>query len=1226
MNSKETSLRQARSNPQLRSTNHPRPLFTDDRGYYRPTASAEELEHARDPLHFLTLPPRHLQHHILTSSPHSSTPASALNLGSHRSRSCSIPKLSAASIDNLSARGVFPYELSKGDGWNTTDVLGQLLGWSDPILHPKPSLATLHPMERPSSDDSASPLQHVSKVSCSSSVDLGEEATPSDSTPQQKHPTSRAPLPPDLKEELLDQETSHDSPSQSPGPSTPTLTTANSRSLHHFPSNESNTIRFASPVTSKANQSDTVTKTSPPHSPESRHAAAEATGSPVKKHTSPFGQGVKLKSKALKRVKPLQTSESMSAFETSLADLTQEAENDEPRPRFQDPVVFDVLQTLEQHSDIFKYEIASTASRDSFADATPAHGKGSWTGHIRTGSTSSLLSQTSQGSDAKLDAHQITVSAAPSDDPRFVIWGEREPNTFGTSDAHPPLQQGVASAGTRRWSHKASVSHHDLHAAGQHAAHKHFQASPQKVLMAATVERWVAELTSKIDPELLADFFLTYRLFLSPMSLCQLLLTRFDWALAEPYQPQDEAARRIVRVRSFVVIRHWLLNYFVEDFVPDPQLRSTVTTWLNTTAKLPQIKASPSDQRLLKNLKKVVRRLKDQYASIGQALEHSAAQLSEAVYLGDSVVGQVLPQRSLQGPAIHLDEDVDLNFDTYTNATGASHQRGNAAVGHKGTEGMLLPVSPQKERRPSTVYNNQEPFFERAQPAKLVKQQPGSSPVRTSRSTSPVTPVLPLGHSPVSRAVTSTLGQFGRFKRMIQNRANSNANNAAVNASEAYTHDEMIADIFTSADDKQTSRSPSFEQSESPSSTSSYGLGTPSDSSQLSDDSSRTSDEQATHDLGIVVQGDHEEPALRHTFSSQTIKSQTPMPRIRPRSAHTELDQPQWLSEVDHGAFHRGDSSNSRSSVVQLDDVGLSDEESELDEVEPPRTLRRLPAARDLRQAETLRRLVSQASTTTFSSFATNKSPRIFNKPSLDSFRSSSSRHSENSPEGAVPGLITNFVIEGLNDSDDEEPGDVEAALRRLEGQIDDGKQKANAERVERQMAKSKAAASAGPVLETQSESEHESEEMDAGSQSDDSSNQAGLQDRPPSQSTSPTDQTEAHRDIVAQHVYLSEPDPIDRPYSRLSKALSPENGPKSRLSSLRKSMGRKPSIRNFLGRPTHDIQGHWQPQSKLPKISVSASLQTPHRSFVLFCKTELLARQFCLIERDLLSNISWHE
>ncbi|CAG8480621.1 15801_t:CDS:2 [Dentiscutata heterogama] len=131
--------------------------------------------------------------------------------------------------------------------------------------------------------------------------------------------------------------------------------------------------------------------------------------------------------------------------------------------------------------------------------------------------------------------------------------------------------------------------------------------SSGKIIM-ATIEKLIEKLTSGIDYTFLTDFFLTYRKFLTPIKLCKLLILRFDWALGG-----DDEERRIVRVRTFVAIRHWLLNYFAYDFIPCRALRTTLTKYLNSLPSHPLVKSSPRDQRIVQGLKRVIRRLKRMY-------------------------------------------------------------------------------------------------------------------------------------------------------------------------------------------------------------------------------------------------------------------------------------------------------------------------------------------------------------------------------------------------------------------------------------------------------------------------------------------------------------------------------------------------------------------------------------------------------------------------------------
>lgn len=1221
------TLRSWRSNPQLRSPNEPplskTLLFPDEGGFYRPTTSFEHIPDSNDPLLYLQLPRNTHSHHLLTPNHNSTTPAAVLNLGNNstkRSRSSSIPLLSHCSTSNLSARGMLSGPVQPISSTATNDVLGQILGWSTTMLSAKPSTSTLSPSKRsqatPKVSSSASRLKHVSSVSYSSSADAGDEASQEgsfDHSSYEKRSQTDEVLPIDLQEELA--ESHEQSPPHSPGPSTPTLTLSNVRSLNYFPSNESNTVRFE-PDQSNASKSSAGSPRQTKTPPQSNESPARV---PPLIHQSPFGQGVKLKSRTLKRKKPLPQSESAHAIETSFLEIAQ-GSDERSHSRFQDTAIFDVLQALELHADAFTYDGGAAVSMDSLPGLS-ALNKGQFHRHSRAGSTSSLLSVSSNASSLlPRNAQQITVSAAPSDDPRFVIWGEKQPTTSSkpsltSQDSSSVLSSTASPATSRRWSRKASTSSHDP--AVKHASSFQTVLPPQKMLMAATVERWVAELTSKIDPELLADFFLAYRSFLSPYSLCELLVTRFNWALAEPSSPEDEAARRIVRVRSFVVIRHWLLNYFIEDFVPDSQLRGLLTSWLNNTAKSYQIKSSPSDQRLVKNLKKVVRRLKDQYVNIGSALEQGAAQLSAA--LDSQSAGDAGIHSQSSGPAIVLDEDVDLNFTTY-NTSHAPHQR-SVSAGRKGTEGMLLPVSPPKERRRSTTASSREVLHDRlGQTGKLVKTHPSTT--SPSRAAHPST-YLPVSHSPVSRAVTSTLGQFGRLKRMIQNRSSP-----TVASEELASHDGPAVDVFSQVQTESSSNpsSPSIHQSSSASMTSTSEVETPDEGDILTSPEVSDTSNTSSSGLGISRSMEAEDPMLRHSLSNQTIKSDLRASKGKRVSQSLNSEPPAhappkqsstWTSSAGH-----------RASVVQLDDVGLSDE-SDDEEVELPRTLRRLPAARDLRQAEALRQLRPQTSKATMSSLATRKSSRLFKRPSFASFRSGSSNHSQDSADEHAPGVITNFVIDGLESDDEEESGDVEAALRRLEGQIDSEKQKIKAARVERQMAKSAAAADSG--LEPQHESADEQDDNPVG------------ETRTPRSSASADPEEQARSAVVSTLINpeigdsassgprmltpeppgLNAPDlPHDMRSSSPAHHSSSEVPAKTRLSTLRLSMGRKPSIRNLLSR-THPPLETAGPQSKL---SIPPTMQPAHRSFVLLCKTEVLARQFCLIERDLLSNISWHE
>ncbi|KAI0428136.1 hypothetical protein F5Y09DRAFT_349833 [Xylaria sp. FL1042] len=133
-----------------------------------------------------------------------------------------------------------------------------------------------------------------------------------------------------------------------------------------------------------------------------------------------------------------------------------------------------------------------------------------------------------------------------------------------------------------------------------------------KTVTAATPPRLVAEITSPsfLDYDLISDFFLTFRSFLDSIELLRLLIARLRWALS-----QNDESGMIVKVRTFVAIRHWILNYFVDDFVVDYHLRVTFCDLLNDfTDDLPVSKPKRKVPfKIVGELKKCWRRVCAQY-------------------------------------------------------------------------------------------------------------------------------------------------------------------------------------------------------------------------------------------------------------------------------------------------------------------------------------------------------------------------------------------------------------------------------------------------------------------------------------------------------------------------------------------------------------------------------------------------------------------------------------
>ncbi|KAI0535885.1 hypothetical protein GGR58DRAFT_421749 [Xylaria digitata] len=133
-----------------------------------------------------------------------------------------------------------------------------------------------------------------------------------------------------------------------------------------------------------------------------------------------------------------------------------------------------------------------------------------------------------------------------------------------------------------------------------------------KAVTAATPPRLVAEITSPsfLDYDLISDFFLTFRSFIDPTDLLRLLIARLRWALS-----QNDESGMIVKVRTFVAIRHWILNYFIDDFVVDYHLRVTFCDLLNDfTDDLPTLQLKRKVPfKIVGELKKCWRRVCAQY-------------------------------------------------------------------------------------------------------------------------------------------------------------------------------------------------------------------------------------------------------------------------------------------------------------------------------------------------------------------------------------------------------------------------------------------------------------------------------------------------------------------------------------------------------------------------------------------------------------------------------------
>lgn len=122
-------------------------------------------------------------------------------------------------------------------------------------------------------------------------------------------------------------------------------------------------------------------------------------------------------------------------------------------------------------------------------------------------------------------------------------------------------------------------------------------------ITAATPARIIAQISSEsfMDYDLVSDFFLTFRSYMSTTTVLDLLMARLRWAIG---RLEDDG--RVIRIRTFAALRHWILNYFLDDFVVNRQLRLRFCDKLNKLYT--DVQARPdgghSDIKILRDLKR----------------------------------------------------------------------------------------------------------------------------------------------------------------------------------------------------------------------------------------------------------------------------------------------------------------------------------------------------------------------------------------------------------------------------------------------------------------------------------------------------------------------------------------------------------------------------------------------------------------------------------------------
>ncbi|KAI0270524.1 hypothetical protein BC834DRAFT_950330 [Gloeopeniophorella convolvens] len=609
-------------------------------------------------------------------------------------------------------------------------------------------------------------------------------------------------------------------------------------------------------------------------------------------------------------------------------------------------------------------------------------------------------------------------SAAPRNDPRFVIWGtaaveskadESQASRRGSGDV---VQLRVTTEGPER----------------------------SRVLVAATIERWLAQLTSALDYDELLVFFLTYRSYISPIELCQLLICRFHWALGRTAGGGDEMVRRIVRVRTFVAIRYWLLTFFAVDFVPDRELRLRLAGWLNTIRRDPILQQHTDAASIVRKLASVARDAKEAHCQ------------RPRVSISRRGSGAGTPNGIPRKSSAANDEDLDLDFipepTTLLRSSGFGNVQG-APVGADGTAVTQQPLHRAiLEHRPSL-----------------------------SASVSPTTILPPAHQNVLSRALASTVGRLGRWKRALNPRNGSDPMYADVSAFDLESNPEgdrlrvrggveqylkMIEPTMVAALPAPPAPSIppvaeplSFDVSHpvppppppppplpvvpvdasDPPEPESEIDALPSDETlAASEETAETGSEVdaagASSPVKVTLRDDTSSRASTSSTSSSSSYGVPIAPRLPQQSAfraRRSIQAQSWQLDV-----------------VSIDDLDLSDTASDRSEAPAPppglkKLPRRLPLRRDFEFVDRNRESVSSMG---------------FASQDESSASTSNSRRSSATSSAAgigfgniIPQWQMNALVDSL--SEDEDEGDVEDALRRLEGQMNPQRQRAKETKVD---------------------------------------------------------------------------------------------------------------------------------------------------------------------------------
>ncbi|KAK0471177.1 hypothetical protein EDD18DRAFT_1237883 [Armillaria luteobubalina] len=840
--------------------------------------------------------------------------------------------------------------------------------------------------------------------------------------------------------------------------------------------------------------------------------------------------------------------------------------------------------------------------------------------------------------------------AAPRNDPRFVIWGDVRPEGDDSSASQDSYSS--ASSLSRRRSRKGKSP--------EVPQLKSPRGESQKILVAASIERWIAQLTSELNYDELLDFFLTYRTYIGAVDLCHLLICRFHWALQKPSSPSDEMVRRIVRVRTFVAFRYWLLTFFTVDFLPNRDLRLLLASWLNALIRDPILEKHSDGLSIVKKLKKIAQDCKKAHTRTSSKAESrptsTIVQQDNSPGKQEHLLGEKFAEATKKLHKVEDDGELDLDFvpeDDDAPIYAPNHPP-NAHISNihlgpnlspSGTNSIAfssLSILPRPDHVSSLGEEATIPF------------------VQTSAT-------LPIHHNALSRAfvktaLVKTIGRLGRWKRVLNNRTTPPAPLGA------YTTHVSAFDLELSVSRDLLTVQGGVEQYLKLIEPPPDHLSIAASSSTISPTSSAAPTEPEVR--AVPAQAHESSPIPTHSSADVSDEGPTSISMEASSSySHTSVPSFSSVSTVDDGerprtpeadtvSLARSSSTDSfgeplsadRNSakfpafqspwqfdVVSIDELDLSDTSSEHatgGPASPPglrKPLRKLPLRRDF---EFVRRSESVSSM------------GIVSHESMASESGASSAASSASGAG-LGGQIQQWQVNALVDSlsDDGEAGDVEDALRRLEGQINPKRQQEKASKVDGWVKTMQARIATGdfedeePPFSDEDIYDDEADEDDGSGGGEDET--GGL--RSPSDSTDAASIASSYTD-AEQFLATGSPtaDVVTTPIATQASHSIPSPGESSQRSPQAKPAPEDAVPLEILqSRMPNDLPSTSSSNAAsmasassntlsatLPRTSKFAPHEAPrsHKSFILSYTAESLAQHFGMIDRELFISIKFEE